>query len=131
MYKRVLPYISCSSMGSSSRLSSSESDDGALSKSTGARGRADVKIPAYSDLRVTVGRNRVGRSAALRIVGFEFWISAMMEIGVTKDQGRECKSQGVLVKWSSVAKMRGKENCDNVIRFSYQVQLSSSRARPR
>lgn len=79
MHERALPYISCSSMGSSSRLSSSESDDGTLSKSTGARGKADVKIPAYSDLRVAVGRKRVGRSAALRIVGFEFCISAIMK----------------------------------------------------
>lgn len=72
-------------MGSSSKFSSSESDEesGLVErKSAGlaSEGSADAKMPLpyVPGLPVSGGRSLVGRSAAFRMVGFAFCISAIV-----------------------------------------------------
>ena len=80
----VSPYISCSSIGSSiksSSLSDSEDDSGLVEKKSLAFERDCVKIPPpyVPALPVAAGRSREGRSAAFKMVGLEFCISAILE----------------------------------------------------
>ena len=76
-----VPYISCSSMGSAVSSSLSESEMGAGSNgSTGLVEDGMEKMPrgSFPVLAVEVCPRRVGSSEALRMVGLEFWISAMV-----------------------------------------------------
>lgn len=75
----AVPYISCSSIGSSINSSSlSDSEEllyPAAKGSVACAFDAGANIPSYSPFLVDVaGRRRVGRSESLRIVGFEFSI---------------------------------------------------------